>query len=77
MINLIFQNKKTTAYVKLIEGQHPNGATVRRRGRGYSDFDVIENLIRVGWLEKRAAGPRGGTRYFTTNAGLEALKGVA
>jgi len=48
MINLIYHNKKTTAYVKLLEGQHPNGATVRRRGRGYSDFDVIENLIRVG-----------------------------
>jgi hypothetical protein len=77
MINLIFQNKKTAAYVKLIEGQHPDGATIQRRGRGYSDFDVIENLIRVGWIEKRAAGPRGGARYFTTTAGLEALKGAA
>jgi len=47
-MNLIYHNKKTTAYLKLIEGQRPDGATVQRRARGYSDFDVIENLIRVG-----------------------------
>ena len=75
-MNLIYHNKKTTAYLKLIEGQRPDGATVQRRARGYSDFDVIENLIRVGWLEKKSAGPRGGARYFTTSEGLEALKKV-
>ena len=63
----------THAYAVLLAGQSAAGATVTRRQKGFSDFDVIRNLSRLGWLEGRAVGPRGGTRYFTTAAGVVAI----
>jgi len=74
MINLIYQGRTTTAHQKLIDGQTATGARVVRRAKGFSDHNVINALVRAGWLEPRASGPRGGTRWFTTAAGAAALE---
>ena len=74
MINLIFHGRTTAAHQKLIDGQTPDGARVVRRAKGFSDYDVVSGLVRAGWLEARATGPRGGTRYFTTAAGAAAVQ---
>ena len=66
-------SRKTKAYFKLVEGQTTDGATIVRRKGGYSDHDVIESLLRCGWLEAKPTGPRKGLRYYTTPAGLQAL----
>ena len=73
MINLIYQGRTTVAHQKLIDGQTPDGARVVRRAKGFSDHDVINVLVREGWLEARASGPRGGVRWFTTAAGAAAV----
>ena len=73
MINLIFQGRTTVAHQKLIDGQTAEGARVVRRAKGFSDHGVINALVREGWLEARASGPRGGTRWFTTAAGAAAV----
>ena len=73
MINLIFQGRTTAAHQKLLDGQTAEGARVIRRAKGFSDHGVINALVREGWLEARASGPRGGTRYFTTPAGVAAV----
>ena len=72
MANLVYQGRTTAAYQKLLDGQTPDGARVVRRAKGFSDHDVINGLVRAGWLEPRASGPRGGTRWFTTAAGAAA-----
>ena len=74
MINLVYQGRTTAAHQKLIDGQTADGARVIRRAKGFSDHDVINGLVRAGWLEPRASGPRGGTRWFTTAAGAEAVQ---
>ena len=74
MINLIFHGRTTAAHQKLIDGQTAEGARVVRRAKGFSDYDVINALVREGWLEARATGPRGGTRWFTTPAGAAAVQ---
>jgi hypothetical protein len=73
MINLIYQGRTTAAHQKLLDGQTPDGAGVIRRAKGFSDYDVINGLVRAGWLQARASGPRGGTRWFTTPAGAAAV----
>lgn len=73
MINLIYQGRTTAAHQKLIDGQTAEGARVVRRAKGFSDHGVINGLVREGWLEARASGPRGGTRWFTTAAGAAAV----
>ena len=73
MINLIFQGRTTAAYQKLLDGQTPDGARVIRRTKNFNDHNVINGLVRAGWLEARATGPRGGTRWFTTPAGAAAV----
>ena len=76
-MQLKIKNRFTHAHDLLVTGLEADGASVTRRAKGYSDFDVIRNLVRLGWLEPRNAGPRGGVRYFTTPAGkaqLESLK---
>ena len=74
MINLIFHGRTTAAHQKLLDGQTAAGACVVRRAKGFSDYGVINALVRAGWLEPRATGPRGGTRYFTTAAGAAAVQ---
>ena len=73
MVNLIFHGRTTAAHQKLLDGQTAEGARVIRRAKGFSDHGVINALVREGWLEARASGPRGGTRYFTTPAGAAAV----
>ena len=73
MINLIYQGRTTAAHQKLLDGQTAEGARVIRRAKGFSDHGVIVALVREGWLEARATGPRGGTRWFTTPAGAAAV----
>ena len=73
MVKLIFHGRRTAAHQKLIDGQTPDGARVVRRAKGFSDHGVINGLVRAGWLEPRASGPRGGTRWFTTAAGAAAV----
>jgi hypothetical protein len=74
MINLIYHGRTTAAHQKLLDGQTPDGARVVRRAKGFSDHDVINACVRAGWLEPRASGPRGGTRWFTTAAGAAAVQ---
>lgn len=62
--------RKTNAYFKLIEGQTVDGATIVRRKGGYTDYRLIESLLRCGWMEIK---PTSGLRYYTTPAGLQAL----
>jgi hypothetical protein len=74
MINLIYQGRTTAAHQKLIDGQTAEGARGYAGARkGFSDHGVINGLVRAGWLEPRATGPRGGTRWFTTAAGAAAV----
>ena len=73
MVNLIFQGRTTAAHQKLLDGQTAEGARVCRRAKGFSDHGVNNALVREGWLEARASGPRGGTRWFTTAAGAAAV----
>jgi len=73
MVNLIFHGRTTAAHQKLLDGQTAAGASVVRRAKGFSDYGVINGLVRAGWLEPRATGPRGGVRYFTTAAGAAAV----
>ena len=73
MVNLIFHGRTTVAHQKLLDGQTSDGARVVRRAKGFSDPGVIHALVREGWLEARASGPRGGTRWFTTPAGAAAV----
>jgi hypothetical protein len=73
MVNLIYQGRTTAAHQKLLDGQTADGARVIRRAKGFSDHGVISALVRTGWLQARASGPRGGTRWFTTPAGAAAV----
>jgi hypothetical protein len=73
-MNLMHHNKKTSAYFKLIDGMQDGGTTVTRRAKGYSDHNVIQILVGKKFLEGKQCGPRGGTRYFTTPAGKEAIE---
>lgn len=73
-MKLYIGSRKTKAYQILERGCTDEGATVTRRAKGWTDFDVIKNLMNAGWLEPRAAGVRGGTRYFTTPAGRAQMK---
>ena len=73
-MNLMHHNKKTSAYFKLMDGMQDGGTTVTRRAKGYSDHNVIQSLVGRGFLEGKQCGPRGGTRYFTTLAGKEAIE---
>ncbi len=73
-LNFIYRGKPTNFLYLVKAGLTPEGATVSRRKKGYSDFKDIQALITAGILEPRKVGPRGGIRYFTTPAGTEAMK---
>ena len=73
-LKLYVGSNKTKAYEILERGCTNEGATVTRRNKGWSDFDVIRNLQKLGWIEPKPAGIRGGIRYFTTQAGAEEMK---
>ena len=73
-LKLYVGSNKTKAYEILERGCTNEGATVTRRNKGWSDFDVIRNLQNLGWIEPKPAGIRGGIRYFTTQAGAEEMK---
>jgi hypothetical protein len=45
------------------------GTTVTRRAGGWSNFNIVEALMRRGWIEPRPTGPRGGKVYFATRKG--------
>ena len=75
--HLRYQGRTTAALQKLLDGQTTEGARVVRRAKGFSDFDVVRGLVRAGWLEARATGPRGGTRYHTTPTGAAAAAAAA
>ena len=71
-IHLIWRNKPTDYYSQL-ELAVDGGVIPTRRKKGYSNYDVLDNLVRIGWIEERMTGPRGGRRYHTTKAGRAAL----
>ena len=73
-LKLYVGSNKTKAYEILERGCTNEGATVTRRNKGWSDFDVVRNLQNLGWIEPKPAGIRGGIRYFTTQAGAEEMK---
>lgn len=73
-MNLIFHGRKTIALDVLRQGLQPNGAVIVRKRGGWSDHIVFQNLVKTGWLELRMSGPRGGSRYFTTEAGKSAMQ---
>ena len=76
-MNLIFNGKKTIAFDVLRLGLQPTGAVVVRKRGGWTDNSVFQNLVKKGWLELRMSGPRGGSRYFTTDAGKAAMQAQA
>ena len=73
-LKLYVGSNKTKAHEILERGCTEEGASVTRRQKGYSDFDVIRNLQNLGWLEPKPVGIRGGMRYFTTQTGIEQMK---
>lgn len=75
-MNLIFNGKKTIAYYVLEQGLHLEGTVIVRKRGGWTDNSTFQNLVKTGWLECRMSGPRGGSRYFTTDAGKAALQEV-
>lgn len=50
------------------------GATITRRQKGFSDWDLFSNLRRANWIEPRATGPRGGKTWHATAQGRYHLK---
>jgi len=73
-INLVFNGKYTNAFYKLAAAEvEKGGVSVEKRGRGYTDWDIVGRLMRAGYLEGKRLGPRGGTRYVITDAGREAM----
>ena len=75
-MNLIFHGRKTIALYILRQGLHPDGTVIVRKRGGWTDNSTFQNLVKKGWLDCRMVGPRGGARYFTTEAGKAALQGV-
>ena len=73
-MNLTFHGKKTIAFNILVQGLNSEGAVIVRKRGGWSDNATFQNLVKKGWLECRMSGPRGGSRYFTTEAGKVALQ---
>jgi hypothetical protein len=65
--------RRTKAFHKLVSGLEPAGATVVRRAWIHTDYDVLAALVRHNLMEVRYEGPRGGARWFTTQAGEQAL----
>ena len=50
----------------------PEGVSVTRIGRN-SDWQMMQRIVKLGWMEKRRTGPRGGIRYHLTVAGRAKL----
>lgn len=73
-ISLRCGDRDTVATQKLRDGLTDDGATVVRRKKGFTDYQTINLLVKVGLLEQKHAGPRGGVRYFTTESGRNALE---
>ncbi len=71
-MNLIYRGKKTVAFYKLRESATAAG-TVSKYTTHSSEHTVLQNLLKAGLVEMRASGPRGGSRYHATAAGVEAL----
>lgn len=74
-MNLTYRGKRTVAFYKLQESATPDGA-VTKYGRYSSEHTILQNLLKAGLVEMRASGPRGGSRYHATAAGIEALAQV-
>jgi len=68
-MNLIWHKKLTSSANLLAEGRTSEGFGVTRRRGGYSNYADIIKLERLGWIEARSVGPRGGQRWFTTRKG--------
>jgi len=76
-VNLIYNGKKTNAYWKLRQCNSEGGttgATVERRSGGFSDYGILCDLKKAGFVEIKPLGPRGGDRWIITEAGRQALK---
>ena len=71
-IHLIWRNKPTDYYSQL-ELAVDGGVIPTRRKKGWTNYEVLQNLVRCGWLESKPTGPKGGIRYHTTDAGRTAL----
>ena len=68
-VNLVFQGRKTNSFYLLQDAKTKGGATVTRRAGGFSDYGLIQNLIRLGWVEPKNTGVRGGIRFHITRRG--------
>jgi len=76
-MHLIYGGKKTNAFYLLEDGLGADGVVVTRRAKGFTNYGNIQELVKAGLLERRAAGPRGGDRWFTTPDGAIALIGAS
>lgn len=76
-MNLIYGGKKTNAFYLLEDGLSDDGVGVTRRAKGFTNFSIIQELVKAGLLERRAAGPRGGSRWFTTPQGALTMIGAS
>lgn len=72
-MKLLNGRNATRAFQKLSDAATPGGAMVERRGRGWSDYDVVLGLVRDGLIESFPGGPSGGARWRVTAAGRVAL----
>ena len=75
-MNLIYGGKKTNAFYLLEDGLGADGVGVTRRAKGFTNFSNIQELVKAGLLERRATGPRGGSRWFTTPQGAITMIGA-
>ena len=74
--NLIWGGKRTETY-HVLHASARGGTKVTRRAGGWSDFHIIEALMRRGWIEPRPTGPRGGRVYHATRKGHYHLRRAA
>lgn len=61
--------KLTGAYYRIKAACHPNGTTVTKRAKGFSDYPDLMALVSEGLLEIRNKGPRGGQTWHATRKG--------
>jgi len=73
-VNLIYRDRKTNAFFELEEAVQ-NGCVTMIMTSGFNSKNpAISKLVAAGLLEKRQTGPRGGSRFHPTKAGIAKLK---
>lgn len=72
MRKLLNGKRRTRSLEKLEEAMKEGILPERRRG-GFSNYNILSDLVSMGLMEVRYTGPRGGMRYHTTPKGRQAV----